>query len=77
MEKVLERSREEARTGSAHQEESWTPHKKLNAGVYVIMISLMIYFFNRDYGNIVTHSFIRLFPKEAAILGLPQMLVVQ
>jgi hypothetical protein len=75
MEKVLEQSREEARTGSsAHQEESWTPHQQLNAGVYVIMISVMIYFFNRDYGNIVTHSFIRFFPKEAAILGLPQML---
>jgi hypothetical protein len=73
MGKVLERSREEARTGSAHQEESWTPHQKLNACVYVIMISVMIYFFNRDYGNIVTHSFIRFFPKEAAILGLPRM----
>lgn len=75
MEKALELSRREARTGSAHQEESssWTPYQKLNAGVYVIMISVMIYFFNRDYGNIVTHSFIRFFPKEAAILGLPRM----
>lgn len=74
FQKVLEQSREEDRTGSAHQEESWTPHQKLNACVYVIMISVIIYFFNRDYESIVTHSFIRFFPKEAAILGLPQMI---
>ncbi|CAJ1960682.1 unnamed protein product [Cylindrotheca closterium] len=49
---------------------SLTPHQQLNRMVYLVMIMVLIYILNRDYGNVVLVWFVQIFPKEAEILGL-------
>ena len=72
MELVMQQSRDQYQSDAremAHQD-TWTPHQRLNAMVYTVLIGSLIYVGNRDYGNIVTQWFIQLFPKEAGVLGL-------
>jgi hypothetical protein len=57
-------------TSSDVDEEEWTPHQVLNRMVYVILMALLMYIANRDYGNVVTVWFITWFPREAATLGI-------
>ena len=49
---------------------SWTPHQKMNGLAYLLMLSVLVYVLNRDYGNVVTIWFVQTFPKEARTLGL-------
>jgi hypothetical protein len=69
MEQVLQNAKKEADGGSIIAND-WTPHQKLNAMVYIIIIALLVFVLNRDYGNIVTFWFVRWFPKEATTLGI-------
>jgi hypothetical protein len=57
-------------TSSDMAEEEWTPHQVLNRMIYVILMALLMYIANRDYGNVVTVWFITWFPREAATLGI-------
>ena len=42
----------------------------LNLLVYISLASGLIYFINRDYGNVITIWFVNAFPREAETLGL-------
>jgi hypothetical protein len=68
MKQVVETSRQQA--AQQITSSSWTPHQKLNTVVYVIMLSVLVYVLNRDYGNLATIWFVQTFPKEAHTLGL-------
>jgi hypothetical protein len=57
-------------TRSEVDEEGWTPHQVLNRMVYFILVALLMYIANRDYGNVVTVWFITWFPREANTLGI-------
>jgi len=43
---------------------------KLNGMLYICFFSSMVYYFNREYDNVVTMWFIRSFPNEAEIIGI-------
>ena len=51
-----------------HDEDGFSLNQKVDFIVYLIAIGLLIYFVNRDYGNIATKWFTRTFPNEAAVL---------
>jgi hypothetical protein len=73
MNRVMETSRRQAMGGGVHDYDrggSWTPHQKLNTLVYVILFGILIHVVNRDYGNLATVWFVRIFPKEAKTLGI-------
>lgn len=44
--------------------------QKVDVAVYCLLFACLVYFLNRDYGNIVTIWFIRNFPREAETLGI-------
>lgn len=67
MAEVMNVSKEEA---TLNQTSYLTPHQRMNRTVYLIMILVLIYILNRDYGNLVLIWLVRMFPKEAQVLGL-------
>jgi hypothetical protein len=69
MKTVMETSRKQYLSQN-YDDDSWTPHQKLNVLVYGIMFSVLVFVVNRDYGNIVSIWFATRFPKEAAVLGI-------
>jgi hypothetical protein len=75
MKRVMETSRNQAMGGGVRNDDgggggSWTPHQKLNTLVYLILFGILIHVVNRDYGNLATVWFVRMFPKEAKTLGI-------
>ena len=86
MEEVLDESRRQHNNNNNNNDEgiggmgssllsssslsSWTPHQKMNGLAYLLMLSVLVYVLNRDYGNVVTIWFVQTFPKEARTLGL-------
>ena len=67
MARVMKLSKEEA---TMDQKSYLTPHQRMNRMVYTIMILVLIYILNRDYGNIVLVWLLQMFPTEAKVLGL-------
>ena len=51
-------------------EETISTLQIINIGVYVLFLSGIIYYMNRDYDNLVTKWFVMNFPREAATFGL-------
>ena len=51
-------------------EETISTIQIINIGVYVLFLSGIIYYMNRDYDNLVTKWFVMNFPREAATFGL-------
>jgi len=47
----------------------------LNGLVYVCLFSFGVYYLNREYNNLATIWFIRLFPKEAETLGITNWMI--
>jgi hypothetical protein len=72
MQRVLETFRQETKQQQQLPpiEGAWTPHQKLNFIVYVIMISVMIYVLNQEYGNFFGVLMAQFFPREAKLLGI-------
>jgi hypothetical protein len=68
MDRVLELSKQQGHSGRDTSRAS--PHQIMNRFIYICMLSFLIYVVNRDYGNIATVWFIRVFPREARTLGL-------
>jgi hypothetical protein len=61
--------RRSRRLSSKDAEQGWTPHKRLNFIVYIILMSGAFIVLDREYGGILT-VWLRLhFPREAAALG--------
>lgn len=73
MLRVLETFRQQTIQGQstpAPVQGGWSPHAKLNFIVYVIMISVMIFVMNQEYGNIFVVLMAKFFPREAKLLGM-------
>lgn len=41
----------------------------LNVTIYVALLSALVYFINRDYGNAATIWLVQTFPREAETMG--------
>jgi len=48
--------------------------QKVNVIVYSSLIVMLVYFINRDYDNVATIWFVRMFPKESRMLGIDDFL---
>ncbi|KAL7551778.1 hypothetical protein ACHAWF_018668 [Thalassiosira exigua] len=52
------------------EDDSLSALQILNGSVYLLLLSGMVYFLNRDYDGLVLKWFVATFPREAETLGL-------
>ena len=67
MNQVVQDGKTQAATGSPANNSS--PHCRLNAVVYVVILSVLVIVLNHQYDNYVARWFGRWFPREAATLA--------
>jgi hypothetical protein len=51
------------------EDEGWTPHRKMNFVVYIVIFSVAYFILDREYGGFLTIWLRMYFPRESAALG--------
>mmetsp|Transcript_26221 Transcript_26221/g.36952 ORF Transcript_26221/g.36952 Transcript_26221/m.36952 type:complete len:203 (+) Transcript_26221:95-703(+) len=77
MQQAIDDARHEAITGERRQLDGTisntgirTLFEKINSAVYILIIVAIFYILNYQYKNVVTRFLIRVFPKEAKMIGV-------
>jgi len=78
MQQAIDDARQEATTGTRRQPNATmslpgntTLSEKINSVMSMLIVVAVLYILNYQYKNIITDFLIRMFPKEAKMMGIP------
>jgi len=77
MQQAIDDARHEAKTGTRRQRNATTSQtgnrslsEKINSAMSILIVVAVLYILNYQYKNIITKFLIRMFPKEAKMMGM-------